>query len=129
MSRSRPAPAVFVATLAVAGVLSPLSTRAAGDAARGETLYESRCGGCHSVEDDRIGPRHRDVVGRKAGSIAGFDYSPALKKSGFVWDAARLDRWLANPEQLVPGQKMGYSVPDAADRTDLIAYLASVSKR
>jgi cytochrome c len=117
-----------MAALAAAATVST-AAQAAGDAKRGEDLYESRCTGCHSVDEDRVGPRHRDVVGRKAGAVAGFDYSPALKKTGFAWDAARLDRWLADPEKLVPGQKMGYSVPEAGDRADLIAYLASVSKR
>jgi cytochrome c len=64
------------------------------------------------------------VVGRRAGSVAGFDYSPALKASRIVWDAATLERWLTDPEALVPGQRMGYSLGDAAVRADVIAYLA-----
>ena len=62
-------------------------------------------------------------------SAPGYDYSPALGGALFTWDAALLDAWLTNPEALVPGQRMGYSVPDAADRSDLIAFLQRVSRR
>ena len=106
------------------GAQAPAQT--AGDPARGAQAYESRCGGCHSVESDRVGPRHRGVLGRRAGSVAGFDYSRALKASGLLWDARLLERWLADPEALVPGQRMGYSVADAAVRKDLVAYLATL---
>jgi cytochrome c len=95
----------------------------AGDAARGKTLYESRCIGCHSIEENRAGPAHRGVFGRKAGLAKGFDYSEALKKSKVVWNERTLDRWLANPEALIPGQKMGFTVPEQRDRADIIEYL------
>jgi cytochrome c len=95
----------------------------AADAERGEQLYDSRCIGCHSLDDNRIGPMHRGVYGRRAGSAKGFDYSAALAKSKLTWNDKTLDRWLADPEKLVPGQKMGFQVPDASDRADLIAYL------
>ncbi|WP_300450491.1 c-type cytochrome [Accumulibacter sp.] len=114
---------LLAATLLVtAGVAS-----AAGDAARGALLYEARCGACHSIDAHRVGPLHRGVVGRRAGSAPGYDYSPALAAAGFVWDASRLAAWLRDPEALVPGQRMAYSVPEAADRNDLVAYLKSVS--
>lgn len=96
---------------------------AAGDPARGAELYEQRCTGCHSLDANRIGPMHRGVVGRKAGSVKDFAYSAALSRSKLTWSEANLDRWLANPEAVVPGQKMGYSVAEAADRADIIAYL------
>jgi cytochrome c len=99
---------------------------AVGDVQRGQQAYEARCGGCHSVEADRIGPRHAGVVGRRAGSVAGFAYSDALRKSGITWDAALLDRWLTDPEALVPGQRMGYSLGDAQARADIVAYLATL---
>jgi cytochrome c len=105
------------------------SAQAAGDATRGKETYETRCGGCHSVEADRIGPRHAGVFGRKAGSVAGFAYSPALQASGVVWNEQTLERWLADPEKLVPGQRMGYSLGDAALRADVIAYLATLGGR
>ena len=95
----------------------------AADAVRGKQLYESRCGACHSIDENRAGPAHKGVFGRKAGLAKGFDYSSAVKASKIVWNAKTLDRWLADPEKLIPGQKMGFSVPDAKDRADLIEYL------
>lgn len=99
---------------------------AAGDAQRGQQAYEARCGGCHSVDTDRVGPRHAGVLGRRAGSVPGFTYSDALRKSGLTWDAALLERWLANPEALVPGQRMGYQLADAQARADIVAYLTTL---
>jgi cytochrome c len=95
----------------------------AQDAARGRELYEARCGGCHSVEADRIGPRHAGLFGRRAGSVRGYDYSPALAASKVLWSADTLERWLADPERLIPGQRMNYRVNEARDRADLVAFL------
>jgi cytochrome c len=97
----------------------------AGDIAFGQTLYEARCGGCHSIETDRVGPRHRGVVGRKAGKVPGFDYSPALGRAKFVWSRKKLDQWLQGPSKLVPGTKMFFTVSHPADRAAIIAYLAT----
>ena len=99
------------------------------DAERGRMLYDSRCIGCHSLDANRVGPAHRGVFGRKAGAAEDYDYSPALRNARLVWDARTLDRWLADPERLVPGQRMGYSVAEPADRADLIAYLREQSAR
>ena len=109
--------------MSVAGIVRAQS---AGDADRGRMLYEQRCMACHSPESNRVGPMHKGVVGRRAGSVPGFAYSDALGRAKFVWNETRLDAWLANPEKLVPGQRMGYSVPEASDRRDLIAYLRSL---
>ena len=97
-----------------------------GSAEHGKELYEARCGGCHSIDSNRIGPTHQGVYGRKAGSISDFDYSTAVKKAKIVWNDKTLDAWLTNPEKLIPGQKMGYQVEDAADRAAIIAYLKTV---
>lgn len=113
--------------LLVAAGLASGQCLAAGDAVRGEGLYESRCGACHSIEANRVGPMHRGVFGRKAGAIEGFPYSAAVRKSKVVWNEQTLDRWLANPEAFIPGQRMGYQVPDATDRADVIAYLRKAS--
>ena len=102
------------------------SAWAAGDVQRGQQAYEARCGGCHSVDADRIGPRHAGIVGRRAGSVAGFAYSDALRQSGITWDATLLDRWLTDPEALVPGQRMGYRLGDAQARADIVAYLGTL---
>ena len=94
-----------------------------GNAAHGQALYQG-CAACHSVDENDIGPRHRGVVGRRAASIDNYNYSAALKNCGLTWDAATLDRWLSNPSALVPGTKMFFKIDNAADRADLIAYLA-----
>jgi len=110
--------------LACAALLSMQAFFAhAGDAARGKRLYESRCIGCHSIGENRVGPAHKGVFGRKAGSVKGYDYSLALKGSNLIWNERTLDRWLADPESTIAGQKMGFTVPDAQDRADIIEYL------
>lgn len=108
-------------------VLSVRAEPAAGDPARGKTLYASTCSGCHSINANRAGPMHRGVFGRKAGSVEGYAYSPALKASTVIWNEATLDAWLAGPGKLIPGQKMNVSVDDPKNRADIIAYLKSAS--
>jgi len=113
--------------VAVAMLSIVSSAWAAGDATRGQELYESRCIACHSVDQSRVGPAHQGVFGRRAGRVAGYDYSAALRASKVIWSEKTLDAWLSNPERLIPGQKMGYMVTEAGDRADLIAYLRKVS--
>jgi cytochrome c len=93
-----------------------------GDAARGKLVFEKRCTGCHAIEGDREGPRLAGVFGRKAGSVAGFDYSVGLKNSGTTWDEATLEKWLTDPDLVVPDTKMDFHVPKIQERSDLIAY-------
>lgn len=103
--------------------LAAAQPMAAGDAARGEQLYPLRCGACHSLDANRVGPRHRGVVGRRSASVADFNYSPALRRLGVTWDEAALDRWLTNPTSIAPGTSMGIRVASAQERADIIAYL------
>lgn len=101
---------------------------AAGDPAAGEALY-SRCQACHSLEYNRTGPKHCGLFGRRAGSVPGFEYSPALKRSGIVWNASTLERFLADPPKAVPGTTMTYAgVGDPAERAALVAYLERASQ-
>jgi cytochrome c len=100
-----------------------------GDPGRGKAIYESRCTACHSLDHSRIGPAHRGVFGRHAARVPDFDYSLALRRAKVTWNARTLDRWLTNPEAFIPGQKMGFSVPDRQDRADVIAFLASPEAR
>ena len=96
---------------------------AAPDARRGEQIY-TRCLACHALAYDRVGPRHCGLFGRLAGSVPGFEYSPAMKNSKITWDEKSLDRFLAKPLAMVPGSTMTYDgVPDPKERADLIAYL------
>ena len=112
---------------AVLIVFSSVAT-AAADAARGQTLYKTMCVACHSIDYNGVGPAHKGLIGKKAGSRADYVYSPAVKASSIVWADETLDKWLANPEKLIPGQKMGLMVPLAKDRADLIAYLKKEAK-
>lgn len=102
---------------------------AAADPERGKELYESRCGGCHSLDANRVGPAHRGVYGRKAGTAPNFDYSAAVRNSGIVWEGKTLDAWLTDPQTLIPGQRMNFRVSAPEDRTDIIAYLRQQSGR
>jgi len=115
----------IVAGSCIAGATLAAMTALQGDPIRGKTLYQG-CTGCHSVDDNDLGPRHRGVVGRRAGSIQDYSYSPALKNSGLTWDEATLDRWLTNPSALVPGTKMFFKLDAAQDRADVISYLESL---
>jgi len=103
------------------------SAAAPGDPTRGAELYDARCGACHSLEANRVGPAHRGVYGRKAGSAPGYDYSPGIKASKIVWTEATLDRWLTNPQATIAGARMGFRLDDAQDRADVIAYLKQQS--
>ena len=117
---------VLLAT--AAGLFAGVAAAAEGNAARGERLYD-RCAACHALAQDRVGPRHCGLLGRRAGSVPGFDYSPAMKKSGIVWTARSLDRFLAAPTKVVPGTTMTYAgVAAPQERADLIAYLAEAGK-
>jgi cytochrome c len=105
------------------GSEAPLS--GAGDAARGKAVFEKRCTGCHSMETNtgREGPKLAGVFGRKAGSAPGFTYSTGLKTLGLTWTDATLEKWLSDPDLMVPDNNMSFSVPKAEERRDLIAYL------
>ena len=100
---------------------------AAGDPDRGAQVYEG-CQDCHSLDRNDVGPRHRGVFGRKAGSLPDFAYSPALKGASFVWNEATLDRWLTDPQAFLPGARMFYHLAERQDRADVIAYLRERAK-
>ena len=103
------------------------TANAAGNFEAGHAAYQMRCAACHSVDFNGAGPAHRGVFGRNAAQANGFGgYSKALKSSGLVWTELNLERWLTDPEKLVPGQGMGVSVPEDTVRADLIAYLKSI---
>jgi cytochrome c len=110
---------------------TPVAYAVEGDAARGERAFQ-RCYSCHSVDPKDTaklqGPNLFQIIGRSAAATPGFDYSDAMREkaaAGLTWDAATLDRYIADPETFVPGTRM--SVPplrDEQERADLIAYLA-----
>lgn len=95
----------------------------------GKQLFERRCGGCHSLDQDQTGPRLRNVYGRKAGSISSFRYSAAVRASRFTWDDVSLDKWLTDPDALIPGNEMDFSVPKPEERAAIIRFLRLSSGR
>jgi len=125
--------AIIIATgapaiIAFAAFVHTLPAQASGDPARGKRIYE-RCQGCHSIDRDRTGPRHRGLVGRRAGSVPGFTYSKAMRRSKIVWTAQTLDQFLRAPTKAIPGTSMGFDgVKDARQRADLIAFLLQATK-
>jgi cytochrome c len=98
-----------------------------GNADQGKTFFEKRCTGCHSLDQDKEGPRLRGVVGRKAGKIGSFTYSDGLKDAQFTWDAIALDKWLTDTESVIPNNDMSFHVPNPQERADIIRFLESLS--
>jgi len=97
---------------------------AEGDLAkRGRELYEKRCGGCHALDNAKVGPPLRSIFGRRAAADPSFPYSDGLKKAGLVWDEATLERWLTDPEALVSDNDMGFRLSRAEERSAIVAYL------
>jgi len=89
----------------------------------------AQCAGCHATESGKnlFGPSLAGVGGRRAGSLAGYAYSPALKASGLTWNAKTLDRWLTSPKKTVPGTKMPFNgIQDPKSREQVIAYLLTL---
>ena len=87
-----------------------------------------RCAACHATDHaNRVGPGLEGIIGRKAGTVPGFRYSDAMKKSDIVWDAKILDAYMESPQKVVPGNRMPYAgLKNPTDRTDLVAYLAAL---
>jgi cytochrome c len=113
--------------LCAAGLIAgQTAVHADGDAAHGKQLYAVRCAICHSIDYNGVGPTHKNLIGRKAGSVQGYAYSDALKNSAVIWGEASLKQWLTEPDKFIPGQKMFVSIPDAQDRADIVAYLFQV---
>ena len=113
--------------LGIAGVAGLAGAQApAGDPAKGKAVFDEQCTGCHALKENYQGPLLAGVVGRKAGSVPGADYTDAIKASGVTWTPDKLDQFLTDPGKMVPGTAMPISVADPAERRDLIAYLATV---
>ncbi|HYW48576.1 MAG TPA: c-type cytochrome [Bryobacteraceae bacterium] len=109
--------------LAVVGSPLAAGAPAATQALAGAALFEKRCTGCHALDQAKEGPPLRGVFGRAAGRDPQFPYSDALKRSRVTWNEGTLDKWLADPESLVPGTDMPFRLSNAAERADIIAYL------
>jgi cytochrome c len=99
---------------------------APGDPLRGQTAFERRCTGCHALDSNREGPHLRGVYGRKAGSVPDFKYSAAVKESGLIWNDTNLEQWLRGTDDMIPESNMGFRVPKAQDRADIVAFLKTI---
>jgi cytochrome c len=101
------------------------------DAASGQQVFNNACRTCHTTKegDNRLGPHLNKIIGRKAGSLPDYGYSSALKGADFVWDEAKLERFIANPDELVPGNNMKpYSgLASIDDRARIVSFLRSVA--
>ena len=115
-------------TATLAAITSVGPAFAAEDVGAGQEIYQAQCSACHSNQPgvNGIGPSLAGVAGRKAGSLQGFHYTPAISGSGLSWDAKTFIQFLADPTKLVPGTAMTVMVPDETGRANLFAYLATL---
>jgi len=117
---------LWAGALALSALPAPAQQRAA-DTEAGQLLFNNSCRTCHTLRegDNRLGPNLHRIVGRKAGSLADYGYSSALKGADLVWDKTTLDRFIANPDQVVPGNNMKPygGLASAEDRATIIGFL------
>jgi cytochrome c len=96
---------------------------------QGKEIFEKRCTGCHALDNAKAGPPLRGVYGKRAGSVPSFPYSEPLRKSGITWDSASLDKWLTEPDRLVPENDMAFRVTNPEERAAVIDYLKYISRK
>ena len=104
------------------------AARADGDAVRGEARFQD-CAACHRLDGvNNVGPSLHGIFTRKAGELADFRFSPAMKRSGITWTAETLDKYIADPQGFIPANRMPYAgMTNATDRADLVAYLVKAT--
>jgi cytochrome c len=102
------------------------------DVTSGQLVFNNVCRTCHSIRegDNRLGPHMRGIIGRKAGSLPNYSYSSAIRGANFVWDEENLDRFIANPDETVPGNNMKPygGLASAESRGKLIAFLKTLTR-
>lgn len=123
---------IVVGMAATVGTAAAQSLAQAGEASRGQRVFNTQCRACHTLEKDgasTAGPNLHGVFGRKAGTGGGYDSSEAMKKSGIVWDDTTLAEYNRDPKGKVPGTKMLFNgVKNAGQLADLVAYLKEATK-
>lgn len=95
----------------------------------GQDVFADNCAVCHSPDagTNKLGPSLFGIVGRKAGSVGDYTYAPAMKNAGLTWDSATLDKYITDPQSVVPGTKMLFpGIKSADDRKAVIGYLATL---
>jgi cytochrome c len=116
-----------MAALIVAAVFfSACQTSVRADDSAGKDVFERRCGGCHALDNDKEGPRLRGVFGRQSGSVSTFKYSDAVKNAKITWNAELIDKWLIDPDKLIPNNDMAFHVESADERRAVIGYLKNL---
>ena len=111
--------------LILMAILFAMPSPLLAQALSGEKLFRNQCAACHSLVagEVRVGPSLHGLAGRKAGTLAGFSYSPALRKARLRWKSDTLDKWLTDSGAFVPGSMMNFRQADAAKRAEIIAFL------
>lgn len=118
--------AIMAAAVAFAG---SAGAAMAQDAAAGEQIFVKKCKVCHQLGKNAVGPDLTGLIGRKSGTVEGFNYSEANKTSGITWDEATFKEYITNPKAKIPGTKMVFAgLPEEKDRNDLTAYLVTLKK-
>jgi cytochrome c len=123
----------IIPTIALASAATLLVAFAAvdgekGDAIVGRSAFEKRCTGCHALDHEKTGPRLAGVVGRKAGTVSGFPYSDAVKKSEVIWTDTVLEKWLTDPETVIPDTDMAFRLDNSVERAAIITFLKEAGK-
>ena len=118
---------VLAAGTALLGAFAAAGS-AKGDTVAGRSAFEKRCTGCHALDHEKTGPRLAGVVGRKAGTVSAFPYSDAVKKSAVVWNEAALDKWLTDPDSVIPDSDMAFRLDSSVERAAIITFLKETGK-
>jgi cytochrome c len=113
--------------VSLAAAMLAISQSALAQDADGQLAFNNACRTCHTLRegDNRLGPNLHKIVGRKAGALPNYAYSSAMKAADTVWDKATLDRFIANPDQVVPGHNMKPygGIASVEDRAKIVAFL------
>ena len=117
---------VLVSAATVLALVAAAATKS--DALPGRAAFEKRCTGCHALDHDKEGPRLAGVLGRRAGSVPGFPYSDAIRRSAVVWNEAVIDKWMTDPDSVIPDSDMAFRLSSSSERADIIAFLKETGK-
>jgi cytochrome c len=122
----------MISSFVLVSAATLLALAAAGatksDPLAGRAAFEKRCTGCHALDHDKEGPRLAGVLGRRAGSVPGFPYSEAIKRSAVVWNEAVIDKWMTDPDTVIPDSDMAFRLSSSSERADIIAFLKETGK-